>query len=160
VRRVHYRWHPLYGKDVVVRGKKDGMRGVLRCQVDDDDKRDNREVPVWMFDRVRCELAEITARPHVSWDALLDLRWLLDNAGETVACNAARDGSPSKTEETHAAEEEAIKSKPSDRAVRCPQGTAALGRIPGRDKADGDRAGGSHAAAAATSRSSNCGDSA
>jgi hypothetical protein len=32
--------------DVIVHGKKEGDRGVFRCQVDDDDKRDNREVPL------------------------------------------------------------------------------------------------------------------
>ena len=50
VRLVRYPWHPLYGKEVIVRGRKARRRSVLRCQVDDDDKRDNREIPEWMLE--------------------------------------------------------------------------------------------------------------
>ena len=53
VRRVQYPWHPLYGQDVIVRETR-ASRRVLRCQVDDDETRDNREIPLWMFDAVRC----------------------------------------------------------------------------------------------------------
>lgn len=69
--------HPLYGKEVIVRGRKAGRRDVLRCQVDDDDKRDNREVPEWMFDQVFCSRIRRSSKPHTSWEALTDLRRLL-----------------------------------------------------------------------------------
>src|SRR5258708_7277602 len=73
IRRVQYPWHSLYGRDVVVRGSKAGRKGVLRCQVDDDDKRDNREVPIWMFDQVVCARMYQSSQPHVSWPALVAL---------------------------------------------------------------------------------------
>jgi hypothetical protein len=53
----------LHGQDVVVHGAKVGMRTVLRCKVEDDDRRDNREVPTWMFDEVRCSRMQISALP-------------------------------------------------------------------------------------------------
>jgi hypothetical protein len=77
-RRVHYRWHPLYGRDVAVHGTKTrGTRSVVRCQEDTDDTRDRREVSAWMFDPVRCEKMNLCAEPYVSWAALCDLRDLL-----------------------------------------------------------------------------------
>ncbi len=70
-------------------GRKGGRRDVLRCQVDDDDKRDNREIPRWMFDPVLCSRMVLCSQPHVCWEALVDLRRLLAEAcpasgGETV----------------------------------------------------------------------------
>ena len=67
VRRVEYPWHPLYGQDVMVRGQKAGSRGVLRCQVHGDETRDNREIPMWMFDAVVCARMLPTSPPQVCW---------------------------------------------------------------------------------------------
>src|ERR1700687_2234397 len=80
VRRVQYPWHSLYGRDVIVCGSKAGTKGVLRCQVDDDHKRDNREVPTWMFDQVVCARMYHSSQSQVSWQALVELRRLLDDS--------------------------------------------------------------------------------
>jgi len=78
LRRVHYRWHPFYGRDVPVRGtKKRRSFPVVRCQESDDETRDRREVPEWMLDPVRCEAMELSAAPYVAWHALCELRDLL-----------------------------------------------------------------------------------
>jgi hypothetical protein len=45
---VHYRWHPLYGQEVVVVGKMGGSRGAYRCQFRDAGKRASREIPIWI----------------------------------------------------------------------------------------------------------------
>ena len=74
---MEYPWHPQYGHDVIVRGQKAGSRGVLQCQVDDDETRVTREIPMWMFDAVRCARMARTSRPQVCWEALLDLRRVL-----------------------------------------------------------------------------------
>jgi hypothetical protein len=63
---------------VVVRGAKKGTKGVLRCQIDDDDRRDNREVPAWMFDQARCSRMQALESPQVAWETLRELRRLLD----------------------------------------------------------------------------------
>ncbi len=91
VQQVHYPWHPLYGQDVIVRGRKGGRCSVLRCQLDDDDKRDNRQVPMWMFDKVVCSRMVLSSQPHVCWEALLDLRRLLDDSGQTKAGETLED---------------------------------------------------------------------
>ena len=59
-------------------GVKRGVRTVFRCTVEDD-CRDNREVPAWMFDGVRCSRMQLSLLPCVSWQALRDLRHLLDD---------------------------------------------------------------------------------
>ncbi len=35
---------------------------------------------MWMFDRVLCSRMEATSRPHVCWEALIDLHRLLEDS--------------------------------------------------------------------------------
>lgn len=149
VRRVHYPWHPLHGRDVLVRGAKTGRRTVLRCQVDDDDRRDNREVPTWMFDQARCSQMVPSASPSVSWEALHELRRLLDDTtrlGDRVAVET-----PSPTfEGIHETALEPRKSTRPDRTLRRAARSAEVVGPPATCASDTDRPGSSNPAATAS----------
>ena len=140
VRRVCYPWHPLYGKEVTVRGRKAGRRSVLRCQVDDDDKRDNREIPEWMFDEVFCSRIRSSSKPHASWEALADLRRLLDESGKTDAGETVEDRSPPAKEGTDARTRQTTNPQPAGRAVRSHQRSAKVAGHSLRRAKGGDRA--------------------
>jgi hypothetical protein len=45
-----------------VRGVKAGKTTFLRCRVDEDDRRDDREVPTWMFDLARCSRMQLVSQ--------------------------------------------------------------------------------------------------
>ena len=115
---MQYPWHSLYGRDVVVRGSKAGTKGVLRCQVDDDDKRDNREVPIWMFDQVVCARMCHSSQPHVSWQALVELRRLLHDSVRIDVRENVENKSPPTTEGTDEAGTRSTESRASSQAVR------------------------------------------
>ena len=58
---------------------------VFHCRVDNDETRDSREVPAWMFDATICEGMRLLDAPHVSIEALVALQRLL------VESSCARD---------------------------------------------------------------------
>ena len=136
VRRVQYPWHPLYGQDVIVRETR-ASRRVLRCQVDDDETRDNREIPLWMFDAVRCARMVPTSQPQVCWAALLDLRRLLDETRPDEKPAAIEDRCPSTTEGTDATSSGTTWSRPASRPVRTPAPAATLAGPASRHAHDG-----------------------
>ena len=140
VRRVLYPWHPLYGQDVIVRETRAGSRSVLRCQVDADETRDNREIPLWMFDAVRCARMVPTPQPQVCWAALLDLRRLLDETRPAKAPATIEDRCPSTTEETDATSTGTIRRPPASRPVRARASTATLAGPASRHTHDSDGA--------------------
>ena len=79
---LHYPWHPLHGRGILVRGRRKwGKHTAVRFKVEDEPQRVWTELPVWMFDRAVCSRMRLTDRPRVHWKALVELRQLLD---ETV----------------------------------------------------------------------------
>ena len=72
---MRYRFHPLFGREVIVRVTDDPHW----CAYAEDDQRGiGVRVPRWMFDAALCASLLICERPVVSTDALLALRRLLD----------------------------------------------------------------------------------
>ncbi len=126
IRRIQYPWHSLFGRDLVVRGSKAGRTGVLRCQVDDDDKRDNREIPIWMFDQVVCARMYHSSQPHVSWQALVELRRLLNASVRIDVRENVENESPPTTEGTDEAGTRTTESSASSRAVRSAERSAVV----------------------------------
>jgi hypothetical protein len=119
VLRVHYAWHPQHEQDVIVHGSKKGKKSVLRCQVDDDDKRDHSEIPAWMFDQARCSGMWCSSTPRVSWEGLLELRRLLDDTAREHAAELVNDRFSSALERTDAAATQTMgTSTEAGRAVR------------------------------------------
>jgi hypothetical protein len=139
-RRVCYPWHPQYGKDVIVRGQIARRQSALRCQVDDDDKRDNREIPEWMFDQVLCSHLLLSSQPSVSWEALVELRRLLDESGMTDAGEKVEHWSPPTKEVTGAQTTQKTTQKPADRTVRSCERPAKVAGHSIRCTDDGDEA--------------------
>lgn len=81
VRRVRYRWHLFYYREIVIRRELQRREGAfVACRLDGDE-RPLIEVPAWMFDAAACASMVLTSRPHVSFGALRELRRLLDNGG-------------------------------------------------------------------------------
>ena len=75
---VRYPWHPLYGREVIIRGRRREPGSTrVRCQLLDDNTW--RVIPEWMLDATRCRSMEICAEPRACWSALLGLRELLDD---------------------------------------------------------------------------------
>ena len=136
---MYYQWHPLYGQEVIVRKSKAGKRGVFCCQIDNDDKRDNREIPIWMFDQFYCEQMVCSSEPYVFWTTLLDLRQLLDASMHTVTDEMVEDRSPQLTGETDEATIQTKDSDTAERLVRRPNGTATVVGLSHRSAKDGDR---------------------
>jgi hypothetical protein len=78
IREVHYRWHPWYGRQVVVRGIRHRRGGVaLNCRADDDGASPVLEVPEWMFDSSVCSRVKQAGTATVDCRALQALRVLL-----------------------------------------------------------------------------------
>jgi hypothetical protein len=76
---VHYRWHPLYGRKVLIR-REAHRRGVTaaHCVFEEEPRRACLEIPKWMFDRARCSMMCLSDAPHVSWASLVEVHTLLD----------------------------------------------------------------------------------
>jgi len=103
-----------------VQGAKVGAQTVLRCKVDDDDRRDNREIPAWMFDGARCSRMQISPLPWVSWEALRELRRLLDGARDRRGPGALEDRSSPSAERTDEPAKEATEAERTERPVLRP----------------------------------------
>ena len=103
-----------------VRNWANSSRNVLRCQVDEDEARENREIPLWMFDAVRCARMVPTSQPQVCWAALLDLRRLLDETRPEETAATIEDRCPSTTEGTDATSPGTTRSPAASRPVRAP----------------------------------------
>ena len=76
-RRVFYAWHPFYGREVYIKGKRN-RRGtaVFVCGIED--VKVDVEVPAWMFDPAACCGLQAGSSPRVTVPALRSLRQLLD----------------------------------------------------------------------------------
>jgi len=83
MRVIHYRWHPLHGREVLV-GVDDRYPGAVRCFADGAFERFSL-VPVWMLDESRCARMELSTEARVAWQALAELKRLLDDAQPAAA---------------------------------------------------------------------------
>ena len=94
---VEYRWHPLFGRKVVIHGEVRKL-GLLyaRCRVDGDAKRAVIEIPRWMLDRVRCLAMRLENAPQVSWQALAEVRAILGATEGPCVVNGRCDLSETK----------------------------------------------------------------
>ena len=81
LREVHYPWHTLYGKTVVIHGHllKQGQE-LCRCLLPGQEARIGFEIPAWMLDRAHCTGSTLKTEPHVSCQALVALKQLWDEA--------------------------------------------------------------------------------
>jgi len=85
VREVRYRWHPLFGKSIIVHGQlvKRGCH-LFRYLLPGQHDRIGFEIPAWMLDPARCAGMLLKVEPHVSWQALLSLQQLCKEALEPL----------------------------------------------------------------------------
>ena len=74
---LQYRWHPLYGRELVVREVRYRNAHIFRYLTSEGRREVWRELPVWMFDPRRCSDMEQVEPPQVDFDALLKLDRLL-----------------------------------------------------------------------------------
>jgi hypothetical protein len=83
---VQYRWHPLYGRKVLIQSEANKC-GLLRarCIVDGNSRHACIEIPRWMLDRVRCLAMRLEDAPQVSWQALGEVRAILGAADGRAA---------------------------------------------------------------------------
>jgi hypothetical protein len=81
-RRVLYRWHPLYERELIICGRCNRHGAVMFiCKSDDGALAAPLEVPAWMFDSAEC--CRLTAAPcaRVDVPALFALQALLRQVG-------------------------------------------------------------------------------
>jgi len=77
LREVHYPWHPLFGREVHVRGSLHKLgRSLCRCCLPGQEDRIGFQVPAWMLDRAYCALMVLRSEPATSLAALLELKQL------------------------------------------------------------------------------------
>ena len=81
VQIIRYKWYPLFGLEVIVHHRVYRPQGlVFRCQVNKDDNGYRPEIQDWMFEPEVCSRMQLSKEPHVTLDALEELRNLLDHA--------------------------------------------------------------------------------
>ena len=84
---VCYPWHPLHGRQVVIRGRRqDPGCTRVRCQLVGDETW--HVIPEWMLDEARCRRMRLCAEPQACWTALLEMRGLLDDIAQLTNCAA------------------------------------------------------------------------
>ena len=115
---VHYPWHPLYGKSIVVHGHllKQGHE-LCRCLLPKQEARIGFEIPAWMLDRTHCAGLQLKVEPHVSWQALAALKQLWDEAlapakalGQAASKNLAGDAYAQDPNQTATAPAQSVRS--------------------------------------------------
>jgi len=85
-RELLYPWHPWFARRIAVHetiGKSNDL--VFRCTLSGSDAGRWVEIPAWMFDRVACAAARLTAAPYVSAAALSALRDLVRQASKDTS---------------------------------------------------------------------------
>jgi hypothetical protein len=84
---VRYVWHPLHGREVIVRAH--GTHGLVVCTpVGDADAR-GTIMPQWMLDEIACASTRVVVEPVTSIEALEELRQLLVDTHAMDAPTAA-----------------------------------------------------------------------
>jgi len=79
LRKVQYPWHPLFGREVLVRGaQRKHEAAMYRCHIPGKERRNCFEIPQWMFDSAVCSRMRVTESPHVCSTALQTLKQLLE----------------------------------------------------------------------------------
>jgi hypothetical protein len=80
-RLLLYSWHPLYGRELTVRGENN-RRGTIMyiCSTGEDQTSATLEIPAWMFDGAICCRFASGGPPHVDVCSLKSLRVLLGAA--------------------------------------------------------------------------------
>jgi hypothetical protein len=79
-RQVRYRWHPWFGRFVGIEETiEKRTQSIFRCRIEETVDGRALEIPQWMFDPTSGAI-ELTAEPHVSCAALVNLTALLRGA--------------------------------------------------------------------------------
>jgi hypothetical protein len=144
-RQVHYAWHPLYGHTVVVCREIVRLSvAVAECRLPGQEDRSGLTIPRWMFDRAACSVMHLEEQPRVRWQALADLRELL-NAAAHIPGAVVQVGHPSFEGDAHASSPSIPSAEPtgsvhatagsSDLAVPAPGDSAAAPAPAGSDAA-------------------------
>jgi len=98
LRQVLYAWHPLHGQHVVVCLEQvRRFVPVAHCRLQGREDRRSLEIPQWMFDRAICAAMCGEQEPRVSWEALAELKTLLE-AGTADSPEAVVQGGHSTSE--------------------------------------------------------------
>jgi hypothetical protein len=93
---VFYRWHPLFGKSITIHSQlvKRGCH-LFRYRQPGQEAGIGCEIPAWMLDPGRCAAMQLKAEPRVSWQALVSLQQLWNEAIEPArALGQSADKSP------------------------------------------------------------------
>ena len=86
-RKVRYPWHPLFGREVLVRGKQRKYKAAMyRCHIPGKERRNCFEIPQWMFDSAVCSRMRVTESPHVCATALRTLKQLIEETSTASRC--------------------------------------------------------------------------
>jgi hypothetical protein len=75
---MRYPWHPFFGKtfDIQLHFSRAQIEAYRCCPSDLTEQR-KFDIPVWMFDSVRCSQMKLLSKPYCSLDSLNQLRLLL-----------------------------------------------------------------------------------
>jgi len=83
--KVVYRWHPLYGRELLIHGERNRAGAiVLICAVADDERKAVLEIPAWMFDAATCCCFRQGGAASASIDALRSLSRTLQTALDVI----------------------------------------------------------------------------
>ena len=110
-REVRYPWHPLYGKTIIVQGQllRHGC-SLCKCVQLGQQAGIGFELPIWMLDSAYCSRMQLADKPQVSWQALVSLKQLWQEALEPArALRQSGDKNPAGSAYAH-------NSKPARRA--------------------------------------------
>lgn len=92
-RQVQYPWHPLYGQTLIVYRELTRLRvASAYCRLPGEEARRVPAIPQWMFDRAVCSLMRLEPQPRVCWQALADVRELLNAAAAITPPSMIQDG--------------------------------------------------------------------
>ena len=83
---MQYPWHPFFGKtfDILLHFSRKPIP-VYRCRPSDQPEKMRLDMPVWMFDPVKCSNMKLLEEPFCSLEALSQLQSLLREAS-SVEC--------------------------------------------------------------------------
>jgi hypothetical protein len=73
--KIHYPYHPMFGRELEIFGGAGGQRDVIYVLLPD---RTTRGIPGWMFDEVVCSSVRTANQPTIDGGALIRLAQLLD----------------------------------------------------------------------------------
>jgi hypothetical protein len=129
LKRVHYPWHPWFGREVSVYAVRERGGVIVLCCKEEDTPGRGLEVAAWVFDPVYYAKAALTATPLVPLTALRALQDLLAKrtAIDVAAENRPPDdgGADAKPKATCRYPDEFLSGSPQQPAGRSPDGEPA-----------------------------------